>query len=135
MIIPRHWFVVFKKKSKLGWANWVPSKFKHCFCLAFIEEMQSWVVVEFAAQSGSMVAFVADSEASDILTAACDDAVVLKVVSRATKGWGWGLWCVPLTAQLIGIPSCALRVDGLFRDCMRNGGEIIANGAIIWPMR
>lgn len=128
MIIPREWFVVFKQKSKLRWCNWVPGRFKHCFCIAFIVEMQCWIFVEFAALSGTAVAFLKNDEADDLLAEVCADAVVVKMPAAMTKGWGWGLWCVPLTAHVIGLRSCALLPDGLFRDCMASGGEIVIAG-------
>lgn len=128
MIIPCEWFVVFKKKSMMRWANWAPGKFKHCFAMTFIAEQQIWVFVEFAALSGTAVSICANGEADGWLAEASRDAVVVKMPAGLAKGWPLGLWCVPLTAHVIGLKSSALLPDGLFRDCMANGGEIVIAG-------
>jgi hypothetical protein len=128
VIVPAEWFVVFKKKSKLRWVNWVPGRFKHCFAMAFIAEIQCWAFVEFAATAGSTVALLPNDQADDWLAEAMSDAVVVKYKAGAVQGAGWGLWCVPLTAHVIGVSSCALLPDGLFRDVMRNGGEVVISG-------
>jgi hypothetical protein len=128
MVIPSEWFVVFKRKSAMRWANWVPGKFKHCLAMTFIAERQAWLFVEFAALSGTAVSICANDGADDWLAEASRDAVVVKVPAGMSKGWAWGLWCVPLTAHVIGLRSSALLPDGLFRDCMANGGEIVIAG-------
>jgi hypothetical protein len=96
--------------------------------MTFVDDVGLWVFVEYAFLAGSMVGFVNDDEADELLASASCDAVVIKMPTRALKGRGWGLWCVPLTAQVAGIPSCALLPAGLLRDCLRHGGEIIIGG-------
>lgn len=128
MIIPQEWFVVFKYKSALRWCNWIPGRFHHCFAMAYIEELKSWVFVEFAPLAGAAIAFCPDTEVNEWLGEASRDAVVVKMPARMTRGWYCGLWCVPLTAHVIGLKSCALLPDGLFRDCLRQGGEIVIAG-------
>jgi hypothetical protein len=128
IIIPEEWFVVFKRKSKFRWLNWMPGRFKHCFAMAYVEERKCWLFVEFAALSGSAVTLCPDEDADWFLGDASADAVIVKMPARMVKGVGLGLWCVPLTAHVIGLKSCALLPDGLFRDCMANGGEIVIAG-------
>ena len=128
MIIPGEWFVVFKKKSFLRWANWMPGRFKHCFCFAFVPELQCWVFVEFAALSGTSIGLVKNDEADPWLAEASREAAVVRIAARMGKGWGMGLYCVPLTAHTIGLSSCALLPDGLFRDCLAQGGELVIAG-------
>ena len=128
IIIPEEWFVVFKKKSQTPWVNWIPGRFKHCFAMAFVPELQCWLFVEFAFKSGTAVALLPNAHADAWLGEACEDAVVVGIHAGMARGVGLGLWCVPAIAHIIGLNSCALRPDGLFRDCLRNGGRVIIPG-------
>ena len=129
MIIPQEWLVVFKTTSKTRWVNWIPGRFKRCYCMAFIAEFKCWLIVEHALMSGSMVALLPDMGADRWLGEICRDAVVVKVrAGMVQKGLCRGFWPVPLTAHVIGLKSRALLPDRLFRDCLASGGEIVVTG-------
>jgi hypothetical protein len=122
-MIAREWLIAFSTTSENRFAMKMPGQFKHCMCFARIDE--HWVFVEYARRPGGAIAVVPDSEADPWLAEAQDGATVLKV-KQGYEVPPWPLlWCVPLTAYIVGIGSSALRPDAFFRDCVANGAELV----------
>jgi hypothetical protein len=114
------WFVAFKTKAKMRIANLFPGRFKHV--MAFASRDGLWAFCDVAPFASQFI-IVPDPLADPMIANAIADATVLKVV--AGPGRLGGLWCVPATANLTGVPSCALRPDAFFRDCLAHGAEIL----------
>lgn len=126
---PADWYVVFDPFTRRRWLHWLAlGKYKHVSCFGFIERAQSWVFFDFHLDR-SRILVVGDHEA-DILIGEYSHR---KTVVRMAKPLGQelkinmavGAWCVPAVAHIIGLPTCALRPDALFRQCLANGGEIM----------
>ena len=126
---PTDWYVVFDPWSPQRWIRWLAwGRYKHVACFGFISRAQTWVFYDFHLDR-SRIFVVGDHEA-DILIGHYSTG---KTVVRMAKPLGrefevnlaLGGWCVPAVAHIVGLRTCALRPDALFRQCLANGGEIM----------
>lgn len=75
------------------------------------------------------ISVVNDHEANALIGHYSSSGTVVRMARpigrEAEVNFRSGWWCVPAVAHIIGLKSCALRPDALFRQCLANGGEII----------
>jgi hypothetical protein len=126
---PADWYVSFDPATNRPWVSRLAwGRFKHVSCFGFVPRAQSWVFFDYHLDR-SRIFIVGDHEA-DIMIGEYSTG---KTVVRMAKPIGQelninmaaGAWCVPAVAHIIGVRTCALRPDALFRQCLANGGEII----------
>ncbi len=128
---PREWFVVFHRESMRRWVNILAwGRFKHVSAFGQVPYTKDWVFFDYLT-ARTRVLSVPDEKSMAFLAhysklgtivrmpapIAADERVKLKL----------GLWCVTAVAHLLGLSTCALRPDALFRHCLENGGVIVVD--------
>lgn len=126
---PKDWFVVFTEESDKWWIRWLArGRFKHVSCFGYVERAYSWVFYDFYLDR-ARISVVNDHEANALIGHYSSSGTVVRMARpigrEAEVNLRSGWWCVPAVAHIIGLKSCALRPDALFRQCLANGGEII----------
>lgn len=126
---PKDWFVVFQENTPKWWIRWLArGRFKHVSVFGVVERANSWVFYDFNLDR-ARVYVVPNHEADIAIGHFIDDATVVRMARpigrEAEVNLRPGWWCVPAVAHILGLRSCALRPDTLFRQCLAQGGEII----------
>lgn len=126
---PTDWFVVFHPETTKWWIRWLAmGRFKHVSCFGFVERAQTWVFYDFHVDRARIYA-VGDHESNAVLGYYSKDTVIVRMarpfLAEVKTNFPIGGWCVPAVAHIVGLRTCALRPDALFRQCLANGGEII----------
>lgn len=126
---PKDWFVVFQEYSPRRWIRWLArGRFKHVSVFGVVDRANSWVFYDFNLDR-SRVYVVSNHEADIAIGHFIGDATVVRMARpigrEAEVNLRPGWWCVPAVAHILGLRSCALRPDALFRQCLAQGGEII----------
>lgn len=128
---PTHWQLCFSRKSVT--AAWLPiGTYKHVRAFGCVAEISTWIFFD-PAFSRTTIRVARGDAARTLIGEFAHQADVLRIKARDRAGappiFGW---CAPAVAHLLGLPSGALRPDTLFRDCLRQGGELLAdNGRTI----
>lgn len=123
------WFVCFDTTTPTWWVRLIPGRYKHVRAFGFVPLMGLWIFFDVALAGHSLfVARDGTPQCEAMIERWWNGCDVLKVKrSRGPAGLSRiGLWCVPAVAGLIGVRSGALRPDGLWRECVRQGAEILA---------
>lgn len=123
---PLEWFIAFKRQSKFWWAGGPWGRYKHVMCFGKVPAVNGWLVYDLGVD-GLALAVVPDARSNKLIGDATDGALVLRWVPPvvATSRLKVLFTCAASVAHVIGLPSCALRPDGLLRDCLRAGAEIV----------
>lgn len=123
---PLEWFVAFKRQSKYWWAGGPFGTYKHVMCFGFVPAVNGWLVYDLGV-NGLALAVVPDERSNKLIGDATDGALVLRWVPplASTSRLKVLFTCAASVAHVIGLPSSALRPDGLLRDCLRAGAEIV----------
>lgn len=128
---PKEWFVVFSEDSPKWWLRLLAcGRFKHVSAFGKVERSGSWVFVDMW-MNRTQIMVIGDWEAD----AAFAHYVQLGTIVRFPRlladerelNLRPGFWCVPAVAHILGIRSCALRPDALFRQILAKGGEVIGS--------
>lgn len=126
---PHDWYVVFHPETSKWWIDWLSwGRFKHVSVFGFVNRAQAWVFYDFHLDRARI--YVVGNHEADI---AIGHYSTGNTVVRMARPIGRekdinlpvGAWCVPAVAHIVGLRTCALRPDALFRQCLANGGEII----------
>lgn len=128
---PKEWFVVFAEDSPKWWIRWLAcGRFKHVSCFGKVERSGSWVFYDFHLDRAH-VFVVGDWEADRLIGHYAGMGTVVRfprlLADDRPINLRPGLWCVPAIAHILGIRSCALRPDALFRQILARGGEIVGS--------
>lgn len=124
---PRVWYLVFTRRTAVWWWRLLPGRFKHVSCIAAVPEIGGWIVVD-PAYDRTDVAVVPDDSVDAVFLALSQpgtEIVRMPVLGGPSRIPRWGMWCTALAGHLVGLSPCALRPDGLLRQCLANGGELI----------
>lgn len=130
---PEVWYVAFWPESTRWWANWLSfGRFRHVSAFGWVSQAQCWLFFEVMSNRTEIRAVPAAFE-RHALAPILDHCTVLKMPALDRGDLRVklkpGFWCVPAVAHLIGLRSCALRPDALFRHCLAHGGEVM-RGAV-----
>lgn len=132
MASPACWFLVFSEHTAVRWWRWMPGRFKHVTAVAALPDVGGWLVID-PGYDRTDVALIADEgfEAlvAEIAGRGAVEIVRMPVLKGPSRVPRWGFWCTALAGHLVGLSPCALRPDGLLRQCLANGGELI-HGAV-----
>lgn len=126
---PRQWIIVFDRKAATWWINWLPlGKYKHVRAFGYVPEAKAFIFYDVAFDR-TMIAIACDQAATALIREWLTDADAISMPARAAglPAPRIGFWCVQAIKHLIGLRSGALRPSALWRDCLRQGGEIVAN--------
>lgn len=137
---PINWLLVFSPSTTIRWIDRVlPGRFKHVMACAYATEAKAWVFYEVTLLRTQI--FVMPEAAGDRFFAGrlADHGTGVLRIGRQNGHWSRGrigTWCVPAVKRLIGLRSGALRPDGLWRDCVAAGAEIVHDpqGAVLPPV-
>lgn len=131
MAEPETWSVVFHRRP----ANWffnliAMGHFKHVTAVAWVPAARVWIVYDVGFRRTRIIVLPDNDEAkAEIGHHLVGNAVVtLKRRDDALPIMRLGLFCTTAVKHLIGLRSSALRPDGLFHDCLRNGGTVVDHG-------
>ncbi|MBW8285092.1 MAG: hypothetical protein K0M55_15990 [Rhizobium sp.] len=126
---PKDWFVVFHENRGRWWVDWLAcGRFKHVSVFGKVERSGAWVFYDFHLDRAHIMV-VGDWEADIAIGHYADMGTVVRFPRLLSNVGAFafrpGWWCVPAVAHIIGLRTCALRPDALFRQCLANGGEIV----------
>lgn len=128
---PKEWNVIFYRSSPSRLVRLLAvGTFKHVSALGYVSGTDMWVHVNVS--MGRMTVNVFPNSMLDRIMGPLTlntDVLIFEpeksdLKLRVRAGW----WCVPTVAQLLGIRSCALRPDRLYRQCLNHGAQIIVKG-------
>jgi hypothetical protein len=127
---PTQWAVCFALKASTVWLTRLPvGRFKHVRAFGCVPHINTWLFFDPALDRTSIKVARGDA-ATALIAEYLHDATVIQMPARdrhSKKPAVFG-WCAPSVAHLIGLSSGALRCDTLFRDCLRAGGVLLADG-------
>lgn len=128
---PKEWFVVFHEQSSKWWVNLLAwGRFKHVSVFGKVERSGSWVFYDLHSDRAHVMV-VGDWEADIALAyySECGPVIRFPRLLADVSGFSFrpGFWCVPAVAHIIGLRTCALRPDALYRQCLAKGGELIGS--------
>jgi hypothetical protein len=124
---PARWVLAFRRTTESRLVRWLAcGRFKHVSAFGYVAEVDHWVFLDW--RLAALDVIVARGTAAEhYLNHYTRDADLLGMQPRQTgRGFRFGFWCVPAIRHLIGIKGSALRPDGLWRDCIRQGAEILS---------
>lgn len=126
VIEPERWIVAFHKTSKFWWVRWLAAgAYKHVSAFAFLPLVKLWVYYDVTL-AGTKVLVLPDSKsAEDWIAARTADADLVSIKRQDRRPSLAPFYCVSAIKSLIGLRSSALRPEGLFRDCLAAGAELI----------
>ena len=128
---PREWFVVFHRDSTRPVFNFLAwGRFKHVSAFGQVPITGDWVFYDFLT-ARMRVLVVPDDKSNVFLAHFANMGTILRMPAPNIEDERIrlkpGYWCVPAVAHLLGLSTCALRPDTLFRHCLANGGVIVVD--------
>jgi hypothetical protein len=130
---PTQWAVCFSRKASTTWLTRLPvGEFKHVRAFGAVPHINTWVFFD-PALNRTTIRLARGDVARDLIAEFVFEAAVIQMpaLPRASLRPALFGWCVPAVAHLLGVPGGALRPDTLFRDCLRYGGVLHADGHTI----
>ena len=126
---PQRWLIVFRRS---GW--WfVPGRYKHARAFAFVPECDTYIFYDVG--WGTTQIFLARGRgARAAMLQWTRDADVLAFAPRqvGARKLQFAFCCTTALRHLLGLPGGTLRPDGLYRDLLRHGAEVV-HGAQTGP--
>jgi hypothetical protein len=120
------WFVVFHERTPSRLCRFLAAgRFQHVSAFGYAGRAKVWVRIEYSWRRIEVSVCGREDEAG-VLNAWSTGGPVLRVAVGRTGRPLWGrigLWCVPLTAHLLGVRTCALRPDRLWSVLLAQGAE------------
>lgn len=129
---PRQWIVLFDREVTTWWVNMLPlGKYKHVRAFGYVPEAKAWIFYDVALDR-TVIKIACDQDAKRLMAdwLAKADAISMPARAHGFPAPRLGFWCVPAIKHLIGLRSGALRPQTLWRDCLRQGGEIVAHESV-----
>lgn len=126
---PERWILAFRRTTDSRLINWLAcGRYKHVSAFGYIREVDHWVFMDWRTVALDIIV-ARGTGATRLMNYYTRDADMLGMPARSREIGGpqFGLWCVPAVKQLVGIRGSALRPDALFRDCIRQGAEILSH--------
>jgi hypothetical protein len=123
---PARWVLCFQKTTDSRWIRWLAcGRYKHVSAFGYIAEVDHWVFLDWRITTIDVI--VARGTGADQMIAYYTRNADLLGMAPRKRGRGLrlGLWCVPAVKHLLGIRGSALRPTALWKDCLRQGAEIL----------
>lgn len=125
---PSQWLVIFETKSHWLVEKFCPGRFKHVCAAGYVEAIDTWLVYSVELDGTKVGAFRPGADFNAWLGIVVANAGVLRVKAGQAGMQPWfAFWCVPAVKHLVGIRGGALLPDQLWRYCIANGAEIVAD--------
>lgn len=124
---PARWVLAFQRSTESPWVRlFACGRYKHVSAFGYIAEVDHWVFFDWRFPGIDVIVARGDG-ATQLMHHYTRDADLLGMVPlKRSTGARFGFWCVPAIKHLLGISGGALRPDALFRDCVRQGAEILS---------
>lgn len=125
---PTRWILGFDRTAR----HWVAAlfgfgrKYKHVSAAGYVPEADAWVFVDVCFDRTNLVV-TRGADVKRVMAELWGDADLIGIDAqpRGSNGYRLGFWCVPAVKHLIGLRSSALLPGALWRDCLRNGGQVL----------
>lgn len=128
---PTVWFLVFETRTDHRWVRWLArGRFKHVTAVGWVPDQRLWVFYDVSL-GRTRVAVLPDCQAAwdDILRLRAAGAMLAMVPRAPRRFWlRVGFWCVPAVRHLLGVGGWAVTPSGFYRDCLRQGAEVVTDG-------
>ena len=128
------WFLAFYPTCRSRfWERVTPGRFKHVRAFAWSEGVRVWVFYDVWLFGGTRITLAPAGPIGDEAVGKyVSGAHVLKLTKFPDRKPGLsarlGFWCVTAMRHLVNLPGGALLPDTLWRDCLRNGAQVIIDG-------
>lgn len=125
------WYIAFYPHHGHWWTKFIPGRWKHCAAFSFSRIARTWVFLDVSIYGVKCIVLPASEDSHLVLAHWTAGAGVLKMPAQChlAPRPRLGMWCVPFVKHLIGIKGGAVRPDALWKDCLRQGAEVISDGA------
>jgi hypothetical protein len=125
---PARWVLAFQRRTESRIVDWLAwGTYKHVSAFGHIAEVDHWLFLDWRFSTVDVIV-ARGQAATQLLDYYTRDADLLGMAPRkVNRGVRLGLWCVPAIKHLVGIEGGALRPDALWRDCIRQGAEILSH--------
>ncbi|HZH50269.1 MAG TPA: hypothetical protein VEZ16_00155 [Microvirga sp.] len=138
-IEPTMWFLVFQDRARTWWLDLLAlGRFKHVTAYGWVPDQGMWVFYDVSLGSTRIAILPAGTVAAqeEIMRLSGQGVTLaMKPRGKVSRWFRLGFWCVPAIAHLVGVPGCAVRPDGLFRQCLRHGAVEVDYGQHICAER
>jgi len=127
---PVRWVLCFQRTTESRWIRWLAcGRYKHVCAFGYIAEVDHWVFLDWRISVVDVI--VARGTGADQMIAYYTRDADMLGMTPQKRGLGLrlGFYCVPAVKHLLGIRSSALRPSRLWRDCIRQGAEILHESA------
>jgi hypothetical protein len=122
---PARWLICFRHRSGLWWVDLIPGRFKHVRAFGCVPECDTWVFYDPCLRTTVFLARGAG--ARHLMLEWSRDAAVLAMTPLPREHLRVSPFsCVTAIQSILGLPGGALRPDALYRQCLRNGAQIVA---------
>jgi hypothetical protein len=124
------WIIAFHRSTESRWVRFFAcGRYKHISAFGYVPQLDQWIFFDWRYSTVDIIV-AHGTEATRFINFYTADADLLGMEPRKTgRGFRIGFWCVPAIKQLIGIRGGALRPDALWRDCVRQGAEVLHESA------
>lgn len=131
--LPPEWTLVFDRQTVGLIKTFIAfGKYKHVRAFAYIPFLHVWIFVDPHFYGTDIIVTAKGRPAHQLLRSwiarGKSDLVKMPVNQDHHRRPAIFGWCVPTIKRLVRLPSCALRPDALFRDCIRHGGQLLSEG-------
>jgi hypothetical protein len=120
------WTIAFHRRAARRWVEWLAGgRYKHVSAFTYVSSLRLWVLYDVKL-AGAPIVLLPDSQAAIArISAHLADADLITMPPRESGGLCMGFFCVPAIKHLVGLRGGALRPDALWRDCLRQGGNVV----------
>jgi len=124
---PSAWFLAFFETTSLSWLNRLPwLRFRHVSAFGYAPGFNLWIFYDVH-WHGTEIRLVSHETARAGIADWTRGATVIRMQRPASRRGRLrpALTCVSAMAHLAGLPCVALTPDGLYRSCLKHGGELV----------
>lgn len=121
---PVRWNVVFATSSKYWWAQRLPGRFKHVKAFGYSLSGDCWLFFDPALRT-TVSALSGDAAKRTIERWTGSGATLVMPACNRARVRFLPFCCTTAVASLLGLPGGALLPVHLYRQCLRNGAQIL----------
>jgi hypothetical protein len=123
---PSRWLLVFRRRADVWWVNYCPGEFKHVSAFGYVHETDAWIFYDaglcttiYVARGTSARAMMLQRTRGDVCVLSMEPLPCPSSPRRPI------FTCTAAIANLLAIPTIALRPDALYKACIKNGATVI----------
>lgn len=134
--VTRWWLAFHVKQGYWRYERLIPGRFSHVSAFAYLSGPKVWLLVENSPRTQSRIAIWPDASDDPTMppqlaewTTHCS---ILRAEVRQRQGFRLkiGFWCVTAVKDLLGSSSRALSPEGLWRDLIREGADLVYDASV-----